>query len=111
MKSHLIFILEQFGQKNSLVDVKVYHHLLDKDFNEVKLVDGVIKNQRVKTNTTAYGVMQGEEYILANDDEFDNKNVNEDTKNEYEAYKKETERKNTYYQNQVVQAENDDKKI
>lgn len=102
--------LRAIWAKNSLVDVKVYHHLLDKDFNEVKLVDGVIKNQRVKTNTTAYGVMQGEEYILANDDEFDNKNVNEDTKNEYEAYKKETERKNTYYQNQVVQAENDDKK-
>ena len=93
--------------KNGLVDVKVYHHLLDKDFNEVKLVDGVIKNQRVKTNTTAYGVMQGEDYILANDDEFDNKNVNEDTKKEYEAYKKETERKNSYYQNQVVQAEDD----
>ena len=102
--------LRAIWAKNSLVDVKVYHHLLDKDFNEVKLVDGVIKNQRVKTNTTAYGVMQGEEYILANDDEFDNKNVSEDTKNEYEAYKKETERKNTYYQNQVVQAENDDKK-
>lgn len=93
--------------KNGLVDVKVYHHLLDKDFNEVKLVDGVIKNQRVKTNTTAYGVMQGEDYILANDDEFDNKNVNEDTKKEYEAYKKETERENSYYQNQVVQAEDD----
>lgn len=93
--------------KNGLVDVKVYHHLLDKDFNEVKLVDGVIKNQRVKTNTTAYGVMQGEEYILANDDEFDNKNVNEDTKNQYEKYKEETERKNSYYQNQVVQAEDD----
>ena len=102
--------LRAIWAKNSLVDVKVYHHLLDKDFNEVKLVDGVIKNQRVKTNTTAYGVMQGEEYILANDDEFDNKNVSEDTKNEYEAYKKETERENTYYQNQVVQAENDDKK-
>lgn len=99
--------LRAIWAKNSLVDVKVYHHLLDKDFNEVKLVDGVIKNQRVKTNTTAYGVMQGEEYILANDDEFDNKNVSEDTKNEYEAYKKETERKNTYYQNQVVQAEDD----
>lgn len=93
--------------KNGLVDVKVYHHLLDKDFNEVKLVDGVIKNQRVKTNTTAYGVMQGEEYILANDDEFDNKNVNEDTKNQYEKYKEETERENSYYQNQVVQAEDD----
>ena len=102
--------LRAIWAKNSLVDVKVYHHLLDKDFNEVKLVDGVIKNQRVKTNTTAYGVMQGEEYILANDDEFDNKNVSEDTKNEYEAYKKETERENTYYQNQVVQAENNDKK-
>lgn len=102
--------LRAIWAKNSLVDVKVYHHLLDKDFNEVKLVDGVIKNQRVKTNTTAYGVMQGEEYILANDDEFDNKSVSEDTKKEYEAYKKETERKNTYYQNQVVQAENDDKK-
>ena len=99
--------LRAIWAKNSLVDVKVYHHLLDKDFNEVKLVDGVIKNQRVKTNTTAYGVMQGEEYILANDDEFDNKSVSEDTKNEYEAYKKETERENTYYQNQVVQAEND----
>ena len=93
--------------KNGLVDVKVYHHLLDKDFNEVKLVDGVIKNQRVKTNTTAYGVMQGEDYILANDDEFDNKNVNEDTKNQYEKYKEETERENSYYQNQVVQAEDD----
>lgn len=93
--------------KNGLVDVKVYHHLLDKDFKEVKLVEGVIKNQRVKTNTTAYGVMQGEDYILANDDEFDNKNVNEDTKEKYEAYKKETERKNSYYQNQVVQAEKD----
>ena len=93
--------------KNGLVDVKVYHHLLDKDFKEVKLVDGVIKNQRVKTNTTAYGVMQGEDYILANDDEFDNKNVNEDTKNQYEKYKEETERKNSYYQNQVVQAEDD----
>lgn len=99
--------LRAIWAKNSLVDVKVYHHLLDKDFKEVKLVDGVIKNQRVKTNTTAYGVMQGEEYILANDDEFDNKNVDEDTKNEYEAYKKETERENTYYQNQVVQAEDD----
>ena len=100
--------LRAIWAKNSLVDVKVYHHLLDKDFNEVKLVDGVIKNQRVKTNTTAYGVMQGEEYILANDDEFYNKNVSEDTKKEYEAYKKETERENTYYQNQVVQAEEDD---
>lgn len=93
--------------KNGLVDVKVYHHLLDKDFKEVKLVEGVIKNQRVKTNTTAYGVMQGEDYILANDDEFDNKNVNEDTKNQYEKYKEETERENSYYQNQVVQAEDD----
>ena len=103
--------LRAIWAKNSLVDVKVYHHLLDKDFNEVKLVDGVIKNQRVKTNTTAYGVMQGEEYILANDEEFDNKNVNEDTKKQYEAYKAETLRKNSYYQNQVVQAEqaeNDD---
>ena len=99
--------LRAIWAKNDLVDVKVYHHLLDKDFNEVKLVEGVIKNQRVKTNTTAYGVMQGEEYILANDDEFDNKNVNEDTKEKYEAYKKETERKNSYYQNQVVQAEKD----
>ena len=99
--------LRAIWAKNGLVDVKVYHHLLDKDFNEEKLVEGVIKNQRVKTNTTAYGVMQGEEYILANDDEFDNKNVNEDTKEKYEAYKKETERKNSYYQNQVVQAEKD----
>ena len=99
--------LRAIWAKNSLVDVKVYHHLLDKDFNEVKLVEGVIKNQRVKTNTTAYGVMQGEEYILANDEEFDNKNVNEDTKKEYEAYKAETLRKNSYYQNQVVQAEDD----
>lgn len=102
--------LRAIWAKNSLVDVKVYHHLLDKDFKEVKVVDGVIKNQRVKTNTTAYGVMQGEEYILANDDEFDNKNVNEDTKKDYEAYKAETQRKNSYYQNQVVQAENNDKK-
>lgn len=99
--------LRAIWAKNSLVDVKVYHHLLDKDFKEVKLVDGVIKNQRVKTNTTAYGVMQGEDYILANDDEFDNKNVNEDTKNQYEKYKEETERENSYYQNQVVQAEDD----
>ena len=99
--------LRAIWAKNDLVDVKVYHHLLDKDFNEVKLVEDVIKNQRVKTNTTAYGVMQGEEYILANDDEFDNKNINEDTKEKYEAYKKETERKNSYYQNQVVQAEKD----
>ena len=93
--------LKAIWVKNDIVDIKAYHHFLDLNFNEEKVVEQTLPNRRAGSYTAAVGSMQGIDYLLVPKDEWGKL---EGGNNNYKDYKNLTsalntaERTNTYTQ-------------
>ena len=62
--------LKAIWVKNDIVDIKAYHHFLDLNFNEEKVVEQTLPNRRAGSYTAAVGSMQGTDYLLVPKDEW-----------------------------------------
>ena len=97
--------LKAIWNPNQRVDVKVYHHFLDKDCK----VDGeplieTLENKRTGYYTATTGDQQGQKWILAPHEELMN-SKDEKIKKEYKEYNKIHGFNNTYFQNQRIEPE------
>ena len=87
---------------NNRVDVKVEHYFLDNDFNLDKSInpnpdEDTLEEKRAKYLVAATGDRQGEKYILATNNELEEKLTGE-LKNTYEQYNKRVGLKNSFFQ-------------
>ena len=99
--------LKAIWNPNQRVDVKVTHHLLDKDCKKDKTKKDPIdwlENKRTGYYTATVGDRQGETWILAPHDELIN-TKDEEIKKLYEDYNKKFGFNNTYFQNQRIEPE------
>ena len=56
--------LKAIWVKNNVLDIKAYHHFLDLNFDEKKVVEQRLPNRRAGSYTAAVGSMQGTDYLL-----------------------------------------------
>ena len=99
--------LKAIWNPNQRVDVKVTHHLLDKDCKKDKTKKDPIdwlENKRTGYYTATVGDRQGETWILAPHAELIN-TQDEEIKKLYEDYNKKFGFNNTYFQNQRIEPE------
>ena len=94
---------------NNRVDVKVFHHFLDKDFAKDPKVnpnpaEDTLSSQRAGQYAATIGSRQDDKWILATDEELE-KTKDEDIKKIYEEYNKRTKFNNTYFQTIRVEPE------
>ena len=97
--------LKAIWNPNQKVDVKVYHHFLDKDCkNDVKTKDIVetLANKRTGYYTATVADKQGQKWILAPHDEL-MESEDAKIKETYVKYNKNFEFNNTYFQNQRIE--------
>ena len=93
--------LKAIWVKNNVLDIKAYHHFLDLNFDEKKVVEQRLPNRRAGSYTAAVGSMQGTDYLLVPNDEWGKL---EDKSESYRNYKELTStlnpvgRTNTYTQ-------------
>ena len=93
--------LKAIWVKNNVLDIKAYHHFLDLNFDEKKVVEQRLPNRRAGSYTAAVGSMQGTEYLLIPKDEWEKL---EEKSQSYRDYKELTStlnpvgRTNTYTQ-------------
>ena len=86
--------------KNDLMDINVYHHFLDSDYNELKTFEPAPIKVRVGSYANASAIYQGRDNILVPKAEY--KKL-EDKNSEYKDYKEQTGRENTYFQSLRVE--------
>ena len=99
--------LKAIWNPNQRVDVKVTHHLLDKDCKKDKTKKDPIdwlENKRTGYYTATVGDRQGETWILAPHSELIN-TKDQEIKKLYEDYNKKFGFNNTYFQNQRIEPE------
>ena len=94
--------LKAIWVKNNVLDIKAYHHFLDLNFDEKKVVEQRLPNRRAGSYTAAVGSMQGTDYLLISTK--DELKKLEDKSESYRKYKELTStlnpvgRTNTYTQ-------------
>ena len=87
--------LRAIWNKQDLVTVKAIHHFLNADYSEKSKEVQNLYNRRVGSYTTGLGSRQGDKYLLVPQAEWDALyNANAD----YQTYKDETDRTNSYNQ-------------
>ncbi|WP_294795882.1 S-layer homology domain-containing protein [uncultured Fenollaria sp.] len=92
--------LRAIWNKQDLVTVKAIHHFLNADYSEKSNEVQNLYNRRVGSYTTGLGSRQGDKYLLVPQAEWDALyNANAD----YQTYKDETTRENSY--NQILRVE------
>ena len=92
---------------NEKVDVKVYHHLLDKNCAKTNGLDDkvdILEDKKTGYYTATVGDQQGQEWILAPDREL-KKSQDPEIKKLYEKYNNEFHFNNSYFQNQRIEPE------
>lgn len=101
--------LRAIWNKNDLIDIKVYHHFLDKDYKEESMQEQVLQNRRVGSYVGAVGSRQDASRILVPKDEWDILAENNKTDkagsmtySEYVGFDPVNPRVNSYYQQIVV---------
>ena len=82
---------------NERVDVKVEHYMLDKDYKLVKKLEDTLEDKRANYLVATTGDKQDQEYILATNEELEEK-LTGDLKTEYDAYNKRVGLNNTFFQ-------------
>ena len=110
--------LRAIWNKNDLIDIKVYHHFLDKDYKEVSRQEQVLQNRRVGSYVGAVGSRQNAERILVPKDEWkdleekNETNIDIDididgsmTYRDYMRFDPVNPRVNSYYQQIIVKPE------
>ena len=97
--------LRAIWNKNDLIDIKVYHHFLDKDYKEESMQEQVLQNRRVGSYVGAVGSRQDASRILVPKDEWEKLEKNNSTKlkdsmtyAQYMALDKDHPRVNSYSQ-------------
>ena len=83
--------------ENDCVDVKVTHHFLDKDYNQIDEKEDTLRNRRAKFNTSAFGEKQDDEWMLVPHEELIKTN-DEKVKKLYDEYNGRVKFNNTYFQ-------------
>lgn len=83
--------------ENDCVDVKVTHHFLDKDYNQIDEKEDTLRNRRAKFNTSALGEKQDDEWMLVPHEELIKTN-DEKVKKLYDEYNGRVKFNNTYFQ-------------
>ena len=83
--------------ENDCVDVKVTHHFLDKDYNQIDEKEDTLRNRRAKFNTSAFGEKQDDEWMLIPHEELIKTN-DEKVKKLYDEYNGRVKFNNTYFQ-------------
>ena len=92
--------LRAIWNKNDLITVKAIHHFLSADYSETSKEEQKLYDRRVGSYTTGLGSRQGDKYLLVPQAEWDALyNANTD----YQTYKDETNRDNSY--NQILRVE------
>ena len=101
--------LRAIWNKNDLIDIKVYHHFLDKDYKEESMQEQVLQNRRVGSYVGAVGSRQDASRILVPKDEWDilaEKNKTDKagsmTYSDYVRFDPVNPRVNSYYQQIIV---------
>ena len=95
--------LKAIWNPNEKVDVKVFHHFLDKNGNKNgEDIKEELEDKRTGYYTATVGDQQGEKWILATHEELMNSKDSE-IKKIYEKYDKDFGFKNTYFQNQRIE--------
>lgn len=94
---------------NNRVDVKVFHHFLDKDFAKDSKVDpnpaeDTLNSQRAGQYAATIGSLQDDKWILATDEEL-NKSEDQGIKDIYQKYNDRVGLNNTYFQTFKVEPE------
>ena len=108
--------LRAIWNKNDLIDIKAYHHFLDKDYKEVSRQEQVLQNRRVGSYVGAVGSRQNAERILVPKDEWKdleeknetNTDIDTDgsmTYRDYTRFDPVNPRVNSYYQQIIVKPE------
>ena len=108
--------LRAIWNKNDLIDIKSYHHFLDKDYKEVSRQEQVLQNRRVGSYVGAVGSRQNAERILVPKDEWkdleekNETNIDIDidgsmTYRDYMRFDPVNPRVNSYYQQIIVKPE------
>ncbi|MGR7915882.1 cell wall-binding repeat-containing protein [Finegoldia sp. P1-F-LR] len=82
---------------NARVDVKVEHYMLDKDYSLKKKLEDTLEDKRANYLVATTGDKQDQEYILATNEELEEK-LTGDLKTEYDAYNKRVGLNNTFFQ-------------
>lgn len=100
--------LKAIWVKNELKDIKIVHHFLDQDLNELSKTENIMPKQRVGTYVYTTGSEQGPKDLLVSDEELTKK---KERNNQYAAYKEETNRINSFYQNLRIMTEADIKNV
>ena len=96
--------LKAIWNPNQRVDVKVVHHILDKNCEKDKEITEWLEDKRTGYYTATVGDKQGEKLILAPNDELE-KTEDENIKNLYKEYNDNFGFNNTYFQNQRIEPE------
>lgn len=96
--------LKAIWNPNQRVDVKVVHHILDKDCKKDKEITEWLEDKRTGYYTATVGDKQGETLILAPNEELE-KTTDEKIKELYKKYNDEFKFNNTYFQNQRIEPE------
>ena len=101
--------LKAIWVENDMVDVKVFHHFLDKDFatdTEVNPnpAEDTLNGQRAGQYTAAIGSRQNHKWILASGEELE-KSEDQLIKDSYQEYNQRTGFNNTYFQTFKVEPE------
>ncbi|WP_169922823.1 S-layer homology domain-containing protein [Ezakiella peruensis] len=92
--------LRAIWNKQDLITVEAIHHFLNADYSEKSKEVQKLYNRRVGSYTTGLASRQGDEYLLVPQAEWDALyNANAD----YQTYKDETDRENSY--NQILRVE------
>ena len=95
--------LKAIWNPNEKVDVKVFHHFLDKNGNKNgEALEEELEDKRTGYYTATVGDQQGEKWILATHEELMN-SKDPEIKKIYEEYDKNFGFKNTYFQNQRIE--------
>ncbi|WP_101930176.1 InlB B-repeat-containing protein [Varibaculum cambriense] len=101
--------LKAIWVENDMVDVKVSHHFLDKDFAKDTKVnpnpaEDTLNGQRAGQYTAAIGSQQSDKWILATGEELE-KSEDQGIKDIYQEYNQRTGFNNTYFQTFKVEPE------
>ena len=94
--------LKAIWNPNQRVDVKVVHHILDKNCEKVKEITEWLEDKRTGYYTATVGDKQGETLILASNNELVN-TEDEEIKKLYTEYNDNFGFNNTYFQNQRIE--------
>ena len=89
---------------NARVDVKVEHYMLDKDYSLKKKLEDTLEDKRANYLVATTGDKQDEEYILATNEEL-NEKLPDELKTLYKEYNDRVKADNTFFQQFRVEPE------